>query len=102
MACSWLVSEEDLKVEGTKECLSAMRSAPARRKSSSKSPVKQNERLLPIPAFSDRVGMSVAWTRKRVQARDVAYVRIGRRIVIPESEIARIISEGLTPAKVAR
>lgn len=79
-----------------------MRSATARRKSPSKSSIKQNERLLPIPAFSDRVGMSIPWTRKRVQARDVAHVRIGRRVLIPESEALRIMAEGLIPAKAVR
>jgi hypothetical protein len=76
--------------------------SPRRKSSSSKPNIKQNEKLLPINVFSDRLGMSIAWSRKLVQARRVAYVRIGRRLAIPESEVLRIIAEGLTPAKVAR
>ncbi len=78
-----------------------MRSAIARRKSSGKSPIKENERLLPINVFSDRLGMSIHWTRKKVHSRELAYVTIGRRVLIPESEVLRIISEGLIPAKEA-
>ena len=61
--------------------------------------IKPNERLLPLSVFSERVGMSIPWTRKKVHARELGFVKIGRRVLIPESELMRIIGEGFIPAK---
>ena len=59
-------------------------------------------RLLDVASFAEAVGMSVVWVRRRIAERALACVRIGRAVRIPVSEIERVITEGLIPAREAR
>lgn len=62
----------------------------------------RRDRVLKVWEFSERVGMSVPWARKKIAARELAVVRIGRSVRIPESEVTRILSEGMIPAREGR
>ena len=59
---------------------------------------KNLERLLSIPQFSEPLGIRVATTRRWLQERKITHVKVGRLVRIPESELERIIAEGLRPA----
>jgi excisionase family DNA binding protein len=54
--------------------------------------------LRSIHQAADRWGVKPVTVRKKVARRDVTVVRIGRRVLIPESEIVRIIEQGTVPA----
>lgn len=51
--------------------------------------------LLTVRQFSDRLGMSYEWARKKVQRRQIAFVRMGRSVRIPEAEVERFIAANL-------
>jgi predicted site-specific integrase-resolvase len=59
-------------------------------------------RLLTLQQFARRIGISVPTARVWVRQRQVSTVRFGRRrgcrIQIPETEVARLFSEGTVPA----
>jgi excisionase family DNA binding protein len=63
---------------------------------------KQRRRLLTNQQFCDGLGMSYEWGRKKIQRRQVAFVRIGRSVRIPEEELDRFIQTNLVPAVEAR
>jgi excisionase family DNA binding protein len=46
--------------------------------------------------------MSYEWGRKKIQRRQVSFVRIGRSVRIPEEELERFIQANLIPAVEAR
>jgi len=56
-----------------------------------------NENLQPVKSAAQRLGISVWTLRKKAYDGDVASVKIGVKLLIPESEIERIIREGLRP-----
>ena len=62
----------------------------------------QRERLLSIPQFSEALGLTIAGTRRWLLERRVAHVKVGRLVRIPESELDRIIAEGMCPAREVR
>jgi excisionase family DNA binding protein len=61
-----------------------------------------NQRYLGVDAVGDLTGLS-PWTWRRwAYDGKVASVKVGRRLLIPASEIERVMHEGLRPALGAR
>jgi excisionase family DNA binding protein len=60
-----------------------------------------NEILQPVKEAARRLGISIWTLRKKAYAGDVASVKIGVKLLIPESEIERLIREGLRPRQKA-
>jgi excisionase family DNA binding protein len=60
--------------------------------------VKQSEKLYSPPEAAERLGVTVAWIRKRILLRKVAVVKLGKLVRLPESELARLIEQGFRPA----
>ena len=59
------------------------------------------ENLQPVKEAAQRLGISVWTLRKKAYEGNVASVKIGAKLLIPESEIDRIILEGMRPRRVA-
>ena len=55
------------------------------------------ERRLRIAEFAECVGYKPSTIRKKLLRREIAYHKIGRIIVIPESEVVRLLGD-LRPA----
>jgi len=60
-----------------------------------------DEVLNPVKDAALRLGISVWTLRRKAYERDVASVKIGAKLLIPESEIQRMIREGLRPRRAA-
>lgn len=58
--------------------------------------------LLRVDESADRLGMKVVTIRSWVAKRKIGFVRLGRSIRIPESEISRLISENTVPPRAPR
>jgi excisionase family DNA binding protein len=58
-----------------------------------------NETLHPIKDAARKLGISVWTLRKKAYEGDVASVKIGVKLLIPESEITRLIQEGTRPRR---
>jgi excisionase family DNA binding protein len=56
------------------------------------------ERLVSVAAAADRLGLSVWTLRNWAYAGKLASCKLGGRLLIPESEIERAITESLRPA----
>jgi excisionase family DNA binding protein len=54
--------------------------------------------LRSVVQVSERLGVRPVTVRKKLARRELACVKIGRRVLIPESEIQRLITEGTIPA----
>ena len=54
--------------------------------------------LLSVPEAAEALGVQPATIRSWIYRRRVVYVRVGRSVRVPESEIARIITAGTVPA----
>jgi len=52
------------------------------------------DRLTSIAEASQRLGVSTFTTRRLIKAGQLRAVRISKRVMIPESEIQRVISDG--------
>jgi len=52
------------------------------------------ERLEPVEAASRRLSVSTFTTRRLIKSKQIRAVRIGKRVLVPESEIQRVIAEG--------
>ncbi len=52
------------------------------------------ERLNTVEITSGRISVSVFTTRRLIKAGALRAVRVGKRVLIPESEIQRVIAEG--------
>jgi excisionase family DNA binding protein len=63
---------------------------------------KKRERLLSIPEFSAPLGVKLATTRRWLLERKISFVKVGRLVRIPESELDRIIADGTRAARPAR
>ena len=61
-----------------------------------------SETLQPVKDAARRLGISVWTLRKKAYEGDVASVKIGAKLLVPESEIERLIREGMRPRRVAR
>jgi excisionase family DNA binding protein len=55
--------------------------------------------LNPVKKAAERLGISVWTLRKKAYGGEVASAKIGAKLLIPESEIERMISEGLRPRR---
>jgi excisionase family DNA binding protein len=53
-----------------------------------------NERLNPVEEVSRRLSVSTFTTRRLIKSGYLHAVRVGKRVLVPESEIARVIAEG--------
>jgi excisionase family DNA binding protein len=57
------------------------------------------ETLHPVKDAARRLGISVWTLRKKAYDGDVAFVKIGVKLLIPESEMVRIVQEGMRPRR---
>lgn len=48
---------------------------------------------------AERTRMSVSWWRQKIFAREIRFLRIGRRVFIPEDTIKTILREGIVEPK---
>jgi len=55
--------------------------------------------LHPIKDAARQLGLSIWTLRKKAYQGDVASVKIGAKLLIPESEIERLIREGMRPRR---
>ena len=60
---------------------------------------KQDREFLSIPEFAAALNISTACARRWVLKRKIAVVKLGRLVRIPESEVRRLVSVGLRPAR---
>lgn len=60
--------------------------------------IEKPERLVPVAAVADRLGCSIWTIRGWAYAGKIASCKLGSRLMIPESEIDRLIAETLRPA----
>ena len=58
-----------------------------------------NEILHPVKDAARQLGLSIWTLRKRAYEGNVASVKIGAKLLIPESEIERVIREGMRPRR---
>ena len=58
-----------------------------------------NEKLLTLRQAAERLGLTVSCLRAWKERRKIGFVRIGRTIRVPESELRRLISENMYPAR---
>jgi len=56
------------------------------------------ERLLPLQAVADRLGLSIWTIRNWCYAGKIASCKLGWRLMVPESECDRLIRETMRPA----
>lgn len=54
----------------------------------------QRERLETVQDASRRLAISTFTTRRLIKAKTIRAVRVGKRVLIPESEVDRLVSEG--------
>jgi excisionase family DNA binding protein len=52
------------------------------------------DRLTGVDEASRRLGVSAFTTRRLIKANRLQAVRVGKRVLIPESELARVMREG--------
>ena len=57
------------------------------------------ERLFTVPEAADSLRLTCAGVRRWILEGRVATIHVGRRVLIPISEIDRILKEGFRPAK---
>ena len=53
----------------------------------------ENEKVLRIQAFADATGYAPSTIRKKIFRKEISYFKVGRNIVIPQSEIVRLLGE---------
>jgi excisionase family DNA binding protein len=58
-----------------------------------------NEVLQPVKHAAKRLGISVWTLRKKAYEGTIASVKIGAKLLIPESEIEQIIRDGMRPRR---
>jgi hypothetical protein len=61
--------------------------------------MKTIDNLTPIKDGARRLGISVWTLRKKAYGGDVASVKMGAKLLIPESEIERLIRDGTRPRR---
>lgn len=52
------------------------------------------ERLASVEEASRRLSVSTFTTRRLIKAKHLRAVRVGKRVLVPESEIERVIAQG--------
>jgi hypothetical protein len=55
-------------------------------------------KLLSIRDFAEQMGCSISLARKLCYGRKVAHVKFSKNLMVPASEVDRLIAENLTPA----
>lgn len=60
--------------------------------------MSERERLLTLSESADELGMTERWMRRRVERKEVEYVKLGGLVRIPESELDRLVERGRVPA----
>jgi len=55
---------------------------------------QQSDRLEPIAEVSKRLAVSSFTVRRLIRANQLRAVRVSKRVLVPESEIERVIREG--------
>lgn len=63
--------------------------------------IKSNERHIRVPEFAIRTGLAQATVRKKIARREISYYKAGRCVVIPESEIARVLGVRREPVSLS-
>lgn len=58
------------------------------------------ERHIRVPEFASRTGLAQATVRKKIARREIAYHKAGRCVVIPESEVARVLGDRRDPVTI--
>jgi len=61
-----------------------------------------SETLHPVKDAARQLGISVWTLRKKTYEGEVASVKFGAKLLIPESEIERVIREEMRPRRVAQ
>lgn len=59
------------------------------------------ERHIRVPEFAIRTGLAQATVRKKIARREIAYHKAGRCVVIPESEVSRVLGDRREPISIA-
>jgi excisionase family DNA binding protein len=54
--------------------------------------------LLSVKEVAARTGWKACTVRKKILRRELGYVKLGRSVRIPESELERLIMNGFRPA----
>jgi len=54
----------------------------------------QDERLTSVDEASRRLSVSTFTTRRLIKAKQLRAVRVGKRLLVPQSEIDRVIAQG--------
>jgi excisionase family DNA binding protein len=54
--------------------------------------------LLTVNEFAARTGWKPCTVRKKILRRELGYIKMGRSVRIPESELERLITNGFRPA----
>jgi len=55
--------------------------------------------LLTISEAAEKLRLSKAWLRQRIFRKEIRYVKLGRRVFIPESTIEDLIEKGIFEPK---
>jgi excisionase family DNA binding protein len=56
--------------------------------------LETQDRLSSVEESSRRLSISTFTTRRLIKAKQLRAVRVGKRVLIPESEIERVIAQG--------
>ncbi len=52
------------------------------------------ERLESVEAVSRRLSVSTFTTRRLIKSKQLRAVRVGKRVLVPESEVERVMAQG--------
>jgi excisionase family DNA binding protein len=63
--------------------------------------VKEQETLNTVQKAAEHLGLAPVTIRVWMASRRIGYVKLGRSVRVPQSEIHRLIEQGMTPAKAA-
>jgi hypothetical protein len=55
--------------------------------------------LISIEEFANRMGCSISTARKLAYGRRISTVKFNKNLMVPASEVDRLIAENLTPAE---
>ena len=58
-----------------------------------------NETLCPIKQAAERLGISIWTLRKKVYEGEIDSIKIGVKLLVPESELERLVREGMRPRR---
>jgi excisionase family DNA binding protein len=64
--------------------------------------MNQTQRLLTVPEFAERIGVTSACVRRWVLERRVTSIKLGRCVRIQPEEALRLIEAGVRPARAAK